>query len=232
MARAAERVRAEPAPQRTETQAPTPAFPHQISSTYWSRHMDTTTLGGRMTIQREHLGLRQDQVAELIGVARTAYSQYETRTVVPNLAKIIALAEALQTTPEWLAFGVGERSSMPELTYDVPSKSWTQVNVCALNPQWLKQHLPNIDLKTLCTVRLPDAVAGMNADDIAIVQRDVKVTDKRQEFLYVMGADILVGDLQRTKEGIEVFMGKASEKVHPRNLKVLGLVVGHISLGA
>lgn len=231
MARAAERIRAEPAPQAIETPAPTPAFAHQISSTFWSRHMDASTPGGRMTIQREHLGLRQDEVAAMIGVARTAYSQYETRIVVPTVAKFQLLAVALQTTPEWLAFGVGERSSMPELTYDIPSKSWSQVNVCALNPHWLKQHLPNIDLKTLCTVRLPDAVAGMNADDIAIVQREVKITDKREEFLYVMGVNILVGELRRTKEGIEVFMEDTSETVNPRNIKMLGRMVGHIALG-
>jgi transcriptional regulator with XRE-family HTH domain len=230
MARTAQMVRAEPAPSRTEQQTPSQAFAPPISSTYWSRHLDSTSLGGRLTIQREHLGLKQEEVAARIGVARTAYSQYETRIVVPSLAKIIKLAEALETTPEWIAFGVGERVSMPELAYDIPSKGWVQVNVCALNPQWVKQHLPDIDQKTLCAVRLPNSVGGLDADDIAIVQREVKITDKRQEFLYVMGADVLVGDLKRVKEGIEVFIEKSSETVNARNVKVLGRMVGHMAL--
>ena len=77
-------------------------------------------LPSRLAQRRNALGLSEEEVSEAtiflprsekvqqprsLGV--NAYRTYEKGDVEPDLAKIEALAKALKTTPEWLAFGVG-----------------------------------------------------------------------------------------------------------------------------
>lgn len=52
--------------------------------------------------RRKALGLSQEELAAKIGVSRQAVSKWETGDVVPDLNRLLALAEALDTSPDAL----------------------------------------------------------------------------------------------------------------------------------
>lgn len=60
------------------------------------------TLGERMRIIRKAAGLKQNEVAERIGVAPSTYSLYESGDREPDLATIGAIAAALDVSPAYL----------------------------------------------------------------------------------------------------------------------------------
>ena len=70
----------------------------------------------QLRIIRNQNGLTQQQVAEALGISRSAYCGYETGTRKVPLSQIIALAAALNTTPDAL---IGTK----EMGIPVPSKN-------------------------------------------------------------------------------------------------------------
>jgi transcriptional regulator with XRE-family HTH domain len=64
--------------------------------------------GKRIASARDRRGLTQGALAKMINVAQQTLAGYETGASEPGLAVFVRLAAATGTTPEWLAFGVGE----------------------------------------------------------------------------------------------------------------------------
>lgn len=56
------------------------------------------TFHEHLTRRRKALGLSQEELAAKIGVSRQAVSKWETGDVVPDLNRLLALAEALNTS--------------------------------------------------------------------------------------------------------------------------------------
>lgn len=52
--------------------------------------------------RREELKLTQKQIAELVGIQEHAYQRYEHGDSLPNVARAIEIARALETTVEVL----------------------------------------------------------------------------------------------------------------------------------
>lgn len=68
-------------------------------------------MGKRIAERRKELGLSQDVVAKYVGVNRVSVSNWETdgkNGTSPKGANLIALAELLKCTPEWLLSGEDE----------------------------------------------------------------------------------------------------------------------------
>jgi SOS-response transcriptional repressor LexA len=67
----------------------------------------------RIRERREAAGLTQDDVAKALGVTRSAVAQWEaTGGTAPRGKRLKALAAILQTTPEFIVFGIGENLSV------------------------------------------------------------------------------------------------------------------------
>ncbi|OUS52952.1 Cro/Cl family transcriptional regulator [Shewanella sp. SACH] len=69
------------------------------------------SMGKRIAERRKELGLSQDVVAKYVGVNRVSVSNWETdgkNGTSPKGANLIALAELLKCTPEWLLSGEDE----------------------------------------------------------------------------------------------------------------------------
>ncbi|WP_368485288.1 LexA family protein [Pseudoalteromonas sp. SD03] len=88
------------------------------------------SIAERVKIRRKELGLTQYQLADLVGIAQTAIQRLE-KGDTKNPRDIEALATALQCTPEFLRFGIGESENSnvapgPTLKAAVPLISWVQ----------------------------------------------------------------------------------------------------------
>lgn len=74
---------------------------------------DVTGLPGRLIQARQARGLSRHQLGQRSKTSDTLVRLTETGTTMPNLVKLEALAKALQVSPCWLAFGVGDRELPP-----------------------------------------------------------------------------------------------------------------------
>ena len=64
-----------------------------------------TPIGKRLRDLRKSLGLNQEAVAELIGVNQSMISDYESKGVMFDADKLMALAEVLHTTMDFIMYG-------------------------------------------------------------------------------------------------------------------------------
>lgn len=71
-------------------------------------------LPARLAQLREERGLSIRALGRLSGTSDNFVHMTETGATVPNIAKVEALANALQVACCWLAYGVGERDLPPQ----------------------------------------------------------------------------------------------------------------------
>lgn len=67
-------------------------------------------LPNRLLELREEKGLSRLELGRLSGTSHTFVRDTETGATVPTIANVEALAKALNVSPCWLAYGVGERA--------------------------------------------------------------------------------------------------------------------------
>jgi transcriptional regulator with XRE-family HTH domain len=63
------------------------------------------TIGDRIRERRLAIGMSQAELGRIVGVSRAAPGQWESGASVPTGPNLVAIAAALQTTPEYLAMG-------------------------------------------------------------------------------------------------------------------------------
>ena len=69
------------------------------------------TPGSRISIARQRAGITQAALAQQLGIQhsqRQRVSQWEHDEAMPRIPTLEAIAEALDTTPAWIMFGVGD----------------------------------------------------------------------------------------------------------------------------
>ncbi len=74
--------------------------------------IDYKEIGRRMAKRRKELGLKQYEICEMIDVNYKYISNLETGRSAPSLEVVMALCEALKTTPDYLLLGI-EHSGAP-----------------------------------------------------------------------------------------------------------------------
>lgn len=72
-------------------------------------------IGKRIKLLRKKKGLKQDELAAAIGLSPSAVSNYEQGTREPKEDTLKALVEVLDSTPDYILWGI-ESSSRPILT--------------------------------------------------------------------------------------------------------------------
>lgn len=73
----------------------------------------------RVSLARQSRGITQAQLSKLAGVVQRQIAAYEGGEAKPRLRVLQALANALGTTPEWLATGEGEGPGTKNVMPDV-----------------------------------------------------------------------------------------------------------------
>lgn len=77
--------------------------------------MAKLTFGDRLKMVRERRELTQEELAVLIGSTQKNISKYENGTIgLPREPVIMKLAEVLNVSPGWLAFGHAELDELDE----------------------------------------------------------------------------------------------------------------------
>ena len=66
---------------------------------------DKKSVGERLRLTRQALGLHQNEFAEGAGLAANTYNQYESGTNMPALDRAIALCDAYSLTLDWIYRG-------------------------------------------------------------------------------------------------------------------------------
>lgn len=92
----------------------------QSEEKHMQQKKDMRTLGARIADLRKAKGLRQDQVAEAVGVSAQAVSKWENDTSCPDILLLPALAEVLGVTVDTLL--TGEQPPEAETRYLDPQK--------------------------------------------------------------------------------------------------------------
>lgn len=75
----------------------------------------TIILGKRLAQIRKRRNLIQAGLAKKLGVSRGTVVQYEQGMISPPLQMIHRLADVLDESPEYIAFGVRDARKLPEM---------------------------------------------------------------------------------------------------------------------
>lgn len=78
------------------------------------------TVGSRIREIREAKAMTQNDVAKMLGLSRAAIAQWEGDTTSPSIHTVAEVAKLLETSPQWLAFGI---STAPQIIYREPEGS-------------------------------------------------------------------------------------------------------------
>lgn len=72
---------------------------------------DRILIGQRIKSAREKQKLSQEQLGNLLNVSFQSVQQWESGKTTPRTTRIRKIAAALQTTPNWIQFGMGTPTS-------------------------------------------------------------------------------------------------------------------------
>lgn len=115
----------------------------------------------RIKLRMKTLGMTQEELANQIGVTRSAINHYLAGRRVPPLLQFVKMAEVLKTEPGWLQFGTNKKNNiehdeiieshatkdMPTL-YKIPILAWNQLgemkSIHKLNPKKVTAWVPHL----------------------------------------------------------------------------------------
>ena len=83
-------------------------------------------IGKRLKLLREEMGLKQIDIAEMLGVSRTTYTQYETEKSEPDLATVAKLAEIYNTSVDFILGKTDIRTPIETIAAHHEGDDWTE----------------------------------------------------------------------------------------------------------
>ncbi len=161
--------------------------------------MPGQTLGDRIKVAREHLGLSQLQLAEKVGVSQPTVFEWEKNESQPKRFRVERIAKALGKTTEWLERGNTPQAYSQELSetvriigsvqagawmeaYQLPEQEWEEMSLPSdprfpgINRYGLKNVGPSMNKKledggTWVFVRYEDVSRQPEAGQYVIAER-------------------------------------------------------------
>ncbi|HHV99990.1 MAG TPA: helix-turn-helix transcriptional regulator [Clostridiaceae bacterium] len=83
-------------------------------------------IGQRLKLLREEKGLKQLDMAEMLGVSRTTYTQYETGKSEPDLATVTKLADYFEVSTDFLLGKTNIRTPIETIAAHHDGEEWTE----------------------------------------------------------------------------------------------------------
>ncbi|UTC29029.1 putative HTH domain DNA-binding protein [Brevundimonas phage vB_BpoS-Marchewka] len=224
-----------------------------------------TTMQERMTSRRMELDMSQAEVAAKIRfynrrqaewkvLSRSAYCMYETGDVLPDIEKIVTLAEALQCSPEWLAFGtqkadilaealqtapqwladgIEDLVTLQEVEFAGPRKGFTAARAWPMFADWLQTQF-DVPTESLALIRIDDFAENLQPGEMAFVQREATPTPTGATFVYALDGEVRVDHLTRPSANGPYRIFDQDRRGHrdvpAKSITLLGKVVGKIGV--
>lgn len=223
-----------------------------------------TTLEERLTSRRMELDMSQADVASKIRfhnkkagewktLSRSAYCMYESGDVLPDVDKIVSLAEALQCTPEWLAFGTEKTDTLAEALQCAPDwladgiddlvtleeleytgkKGFAYTRSWPMFKDWLSTQF-DVPTESLALIRVDDFADNLQPGEMAFVQRDATPTPSGATFVYARDGQVYVDHLTRPSMSGPYRIFDQDRRGHTdvpvKQITLLGKVVGKVGV--
>ncbi len=74
------------------------------------------TLGDRIKIRRNELGLSQSELADKVGISYAQIGRYETKDVQPPAKTLTTIADVLGVSPDFLLYGSTDEKAKARLS--------------------------------------------------------------------------------------------------------------------
>jgi len=224
--------------------------PRQRSHRLLSNSLQTP--GQRMAQRRKELGLRQEDVAEKVVIrrkdgteermSRSGYCMYEQDAVTHDVKKIEKIAAVLQSTPEYIAYGVSDDNSIPQVALD-DRGDFSHVKKWRIDDEWLyEQH--EVEPSEVVLWQATNATNRVEMDDMLVVKLDTKPGSNPNEYDFVFEektrakgeveatSKAKVGVLSRPSRNGPYFLaskdGKRTRQIAEQDIAILGRVIAKI----
>lgn len=99
--------------------------------------MNTTLMGERIRARRKELKIRQAALGKMVGVSNVAISQWERSETEPNGENLLALAKALQCSPDYLMKGDSSKTNIAYHSRHEPRGSYPLISWVSAG-QWME----------------------------------------------------------------------------------------------
>lgn len=147
--------------------------------------MQKQSLGERIRRRRKLLGLSQKKLANLLGVTYGNISHWEVGITNPKPSNLSALAEALDTTVEWLLDGVedSEKNSDADYFLDIPPL------IHGGGPKYFPRaqlESQNLDLESLYWMSAPDDSMSPSIHEGDVLVIDVSDREVKDGKVYIV----------------------------------------------
>jgi len=205
---------------------------------------EPSSVGARMSKRRLELGLTQAQVADKVTftpqsgrrlgqdvpLSRSGYCMYETSGLVPDIDKIIGIARALKTTPQYIAFGVVEDEDVQEYLFD-SKRGFYADGKWRLPAAWLRQQY-DLNAEALGAFMISDYSESFVAGDVALFHKSVEPTGSGGSFIFALKGEVKIAHISRPPRSDVYRIFHADLKGHDeypiKQVTILGRVVGKI----
>lgn len=201
-----------------------------------------TSLKERLISRRQELNLSQGDVAKKITfwnnkqqewkkLSRSAYCMYEAGEVVPDIDKIIRISTVLHCSPEWLAFGVGNRNAVEEIGYDAKAVDFTSKGFWNLDEDWVRTRF-DAEPTDIVLAMVNDFSPSLKPGDMAVVRKDQEPNAGGGEYVFARDDEMTVAHVTRPHAGggYRVYTPdlKSHDEIEAGELNFLGKVVGKL----
>jgi transcriptional regulator with XRE-family HTH domain len=199
------------------------------------------SVGDRIALSRQRLGITQQQLSERVGKSRATVIQYEQGRLQPSLHQLEVIAQALDVAPELLAFGrqgitglnqdTARVTSVPEVELDADEQR--VVGGIGLSERLVDELKISRESARVFVLNRAASAFGLRAGDRIIVneQQELNVLDGLYAFHTGYGIEIarLVPGLSMSDKAVKLNGSSGESHSYERSeLNVIGLVVGAI----
>ncbi|MBL4871588.1 MAG: helix-turn-helix transcriptional regulator [Robiginitomaculum sp.] len=200
---------------------------------------DKPAFGDRVKEKRIEMDMTQEDLAKKLGVSRPTVAQWERNANPTDLPTISAVAKHLNTTAEYLAFGVRNEkivyrtpeednmSIIKELAFSGPDES-TTLKKWAMPTDWIKDKL-RTNPEGLCVIESPTTVDKISEGDKVLCDTNDRRPSPEGLFAHWDGYGVIINQMMIIPNiGVRVFSPNSDRSYDAQldDIKLIGRIKG------
>lgn len=191
-------------------------------------------IGRRIREARELSGLSGPQLAVFLGISRSALSQMELGKSGMTINVLERLARHLQTSPEWLRYGVGNGPRIPrpvmvpEINVEHVSFELSELMQYRTEREWAvplsEAHRMGLTEHKLIAIRVNEAIPPeFKAGDVVVLDLAANQFNRRGYYALILDDRCVLCLVSKSASKFEATIG--TQTITANSVKVLGTVV-------